>query len=67
MQPVDPSDPRKPNVQAAASIRAAILSGDLAPGSRLPSVHELAATFEVSAGTIHTAIRTLRDEGYVRR
>lgn len=66
MQPVDPSDPRKPNVQAAASIRAAILSGDLAPGSRLPSVHELAATFEVSAGTIHTAIRTLRDEGYVR-
>src|SRR5215472_4861020 len=66
MQPLDPADPRKPNVKAAASIRAAILSGELEPGSRLPSVHDLAGLFGVSAGTIHTAIRTLRDEGFVR-
>jgi putative hydrolases of HD superfamily len=66
MQPIDPADPRKPNVKVAASIRAAILSGELEPGSRLPSVHELAGLFGVAAGTIHVAIRTLRDEGFVR-
>jgi len=66
MQPLDPSDPRKPNVKVAASIRAGILSGELDPGSRLPSVHDLAGIFGVSAGTVHTAVRTLRDEGYVR-
>jgi len=66
MQPVDRDDPRKPNVKIAASIRAAILSGELEPGSRLPSVSELAGFFGVAAGTIHTAIRTLRDEGFVR-
>lgn len=66
MQIMDPADPRKPNVKIAASIRAAILSGELEPGSRLPSVAELAMFFGVAAGTIHTAIRTLRDEGFVR-
>jgi putative hydrolases of HD superfamily len=66
MQPTDPADPRKPNVKVAASIRAAILSGELEPGTRLPSVHELAGFFAVSAGTIHAAVRTLRDEGFVR-
>jgi putative hydrolases of HD superfamily len=66
MQQTDPDDPRKPNVKVAASIRAAILSGELEPGSRLPSVGELARFFGVAAGTVHTAIRTLRDEGFVR-
>jgi len=66
MQPMDPDDPRRPNVKIAASIRAAILSGELEPGSRLPSVAELAMFFGVAAGTIHTAIRTLRDEGFIR-
>jgi 5'-deoxynucleotidase YfbR-like HD superfamily hydrolase len=66
MQPVDPDDPRKPNVKIAASIRAAILSGELEPGARLPSVAELSTFFVVAAGTIHAAIRTLRDEGFVR-
>jgi 5'-deoxynucleotidase YfbR-like HD superfamily hydrolase/biotin operon repressor len=66
MQPIDPADKRQPNVQIAASIRAAILTGELEPGSQLPSGHELAEFFGVSRMTVTAAIRTLRDEGFVR-
>jgi len=66
MQPIDPDDPRKPNVQIAGSIRAAILSGELEPGARLPSGNDLAEFFGVSRMTVVAAIRTLRQEGFVR-
>jgi|GEM_PF-1076517 putative hydrolase of HD superfamily len=66
MQHIDPADPRQPNVQIAASIRAAILTGELAPGSQLSAGHQLAKFFGVSRMTIQTAIRTLREEGFVR-
>ena len=66
MQPMDLADPRQPNVQIAASIRAAILTGELAPGARLPSGHELAEFFHVSRMTVQNAIRTLESEGFVR-
>lgn len=66
MQPIDPAEKRQPNVQIAASIRAAILTGELEPGSQLPPGHELAKFFGVSRMTVQTAIRTLRDEGFVR-
>jgi 5'-deoxynucleotidase YfbR-like HD superfamily hydrolase/biotin operon repressor len=65
MQPIDPADKRQPNVQIAASIRAAILSGEVEPGSQLPTGHELAKFFGVSRMTVQTAIRTLRGEGFV--
>jgi 5'-deoxynucleotidase YfbR-like HD superfamily hydrolase/biotin operon repressor len=65
MQPIDQADKRQPNVQIAASIRAAILTGELEPGSQLPAGHELARFFGVSRMTVQTAIRTLRDEGFV--
>lgn len=63
---MDPDDPRRPNVKIAASIRAAILSGELKPGSRLPSNLELASFFGVSAMAVQTAVRKLREEGFVR-
>jgi putative hydrolases of HD superfamily len=66
MQPLDPADKRKPNVQIAASIRAAILAGELEPGSQLPTVRDLTAFFGVSSATVGAAIRTLREEGFVR-
>jgi len=66
MQPMDPADKRQPNVKIAASIRAAILSGELAPGERLPSGPELAQFFGVAGMTVQKAIRTLADEGFVR-
>jgi 5'-deoxynucleotidase YfbR-like HD superfamily hydrolase/DNA-binding transcriptional regulator YhcF (GntR family) len=66
MQPTDPADKRRPNVQIAASIRAAILTGELEPGAQLPTGAELARFFGVSHMTVQAAIRTLRDEGFVR-
>jgi putative hydrolase of HD superfamily len=66
MQPINRTDKRPPNVQIAASIRAAILSGELEPGAQLPAGHELAKFFGVSRMTVQTAVRTLREEGFVR-
>jgi putative hydrolases of HD superfamily len=66
MQPIDPEDKRQTNVQVAASIRAAILTGEYAPGARLPANHELAEFFGVSRMTVQRAIDTLREEGFVR-
>lgn len=66
MQPIDAADPRSPYVKIAASIRAAILSGELEPGAQLPSGEELAKFFGVTRATIGGAIRALRDEGFVR-
>jgi putative hydrolases of HD superfamily len=66
MQPINRTDKRPPNVQIAASIRAAILGGELEPGAQLPTGHELAEFFGVSRMTVQTAVRTLREEGFVR-
>jgi 5'-deoxynucleotidase YfbR-like HD superfamily hydrolase len=63
---MDPADTRQPNVKIAASIRAAILSGELGPGQRLPSGPELARFFGAANMTVQKAIRTLTDEGFVR-
>jgi 5'-deoxynucleotidase YfbR-like HD superfamily hydrolase len=65
MQPIDPEDPRRPYIKVAASIRAAILAGDLEPGTQLPTGDQLAETFGVSRNTIINATRLLRDEGFV--
>jgi putative hydrolases of HD superfamily len=65
MEPIDRADPRRPYVQIAASIRTAILSGELTPGAQLPTTDELAKFYGVSGATVSSAVRTLRDEGYV--
>lgn len=66
MQSIDPGDKRQTSVQVTASIRAAILTGELAPDSRLPSNHELAEFFGVARATVQKAVDTLREEGFVR-
>src|SRR6516165_9803514 len=66
MQPIDRADSRKPYVQVAASIRAAILSGEFEPGAQLPNGGELSRFFGVARATIGSAVRVLRTEGYVR-
>src|ERR1700748_48791 len=67
MQPVDTTDPRKPYIQIASSIRAAILSGELEPGAPLQTGQELADFFGVSRMTVVSALRVLREAGFIRR
>ncbi|MFI5622581.1 GntR family transcriptional regulator [Nocardioides sp. NPDC051685] len=60
---LDPDDPRPPYQQVASSLRAAILTRKIGPGEKLPSQHELAATYGVARMTIQQALRILKDEG----
>jgi len=49
----------------AASLRAQITSGELAPGAQLPTEHELAGRHEVSRQTARNALLLLVSEGLV--
>jgi 5'-deoxynucleotidase YfbR-like HD superfamily hydrolase len=65
MQPTDAADKRPPFQKIASSIRAAILMGEFEPGAQLPPGRELAEFFGVAPMTVHQAVRSLRDEGFV--
>lgn len=62
---LDPDDARAPYMQVASRLRAAILTGQYAPGDKLPSGPELAAQFKVARMTVQQAIRLLRTEGLI--
>ncbi len=47
-------------------IEAALLTGELSPGERLPSERELMAQFAVSRSTVREALRVLESRGAVR-
>ncbi len=49
------------------NLRGQILSGNFAPGTRLPSVRELAATWGSSVFTIQTALKELVKQGWIDR
>ncbi|MFF4268814.1 GntR family transcriptional regulator [Streptomyces sp. NPDC001536] len=51
--------------QVAAAIREAILSGEFAPESLLPSEAQLMARYQVSRPTVRNAIAALRAEGLI--
>lgn len=51
--------------QVADDIRASIESGELPPGAKLPSEHDLADIYQVARVTIRAAIQHLRDSGLV--
>ncbi|MGW4425759.1 GntR family transcriptional regulator [Streptosporangium sp. NPDC004631] len=52
-------------LQIAADIRSRIVTGELPPGTRLPSRHDLAAHWGVAEGVVREAIRQLAVEGLV--
>jgi DNA-binding transcriptional regulator YhcF (GntR family) len=62
---LDPNDPRPPYVQVASVLRAAILTGSIPPGDRLPSGPELSQRYGVARQTVQNAIKVLRDEGLI--
>jgi GntR family transcriptional regulator len=51
--------------QVAADLREKIVSGQFAPGAKLPSEHDLVGTYGVSRPTIREAVDVLRGEGLV--
>jgi DNA-binding GntR family transcriptional regulator len=57
--------PEPPSRQLAAIIRAQIESGELPPGSQLPSIVKLAEKYELASATVNKAIRLLKSEGLV--
>ena len=63
---IDPTSDRPVFKQIADRLRAAILSGELAPGARMPSEQELMDAHGVARGTIRQAMNVLRGEGLVR-
>ncbi|MGY3204067.1 GntR family transcriptional regulator [Streptomyces sp. TE5632] len=60
------ADNRAPYAQIAAHYTGLITSGELPPGSLLPSIKNLAQEWKVSTATAEKALRKLRTEGLVR-
>ncbi len=52
--------------QITQEIEKAVRSGELAPGSRLPSMNELAEDLKISRETVKKAYGILRDRGIIR-
>jgi GntR family transcriptional regulator len=52
-------------VRVIQSITKLIESGQLKPGDKLPTYHELADQYHVSVSTVQTALRVLRDRDLV--
>ena len=52
-------------VQLAALLRGKIADGELPAGSRLPTLKELSATYDLAEMTVRKALRVLADEGVI--
>jgi GntR family transcriptional regulator/MocR family aminotransferase len=64
--PIDRNKPEPLYRQIYQCIRTRILSGQLAPGTRLPSTRHLADDLRVARSTVVQAFEQLRAEGYIR-
>lgn len=58
-------DSRPTYLQVADVLREEITQEQLQPGDRLASVRALASRFDVATITVQSALRVLRDEGYI--
>ncbi|MFE3070288.1 GntR family transcriptional regulator [Streptomyces sp. NPDC059247] len=61
----DIEDRRSLHQRIAADLRDEIMSGDLAPGAKLPSTVHLKARFDASNATVQKALQLLKDEQLV--
>ena len=62
---IDPDDTAPPSEQIRTKVLAAVQSGELAPGARLPPVRTLAAELGVAANTVAKAYRALEHDEVV--
>lgn len=53
-------------LQIVSEIKKQIISGKLVPGTRIPSVRELALTYKVNPNTMQKALTELEDEGLIK-
>ena len=60
---VDPASPTAPFEQVRTQLAALVAQGDLAPGTRLPTVRQLAADLGLAANTVARAYRELEADG----
>jgi GntR family transcriptional regulator len=54
-----------PYLQLAEILEARIKSGELAPGTRVPSITDLMGTYDIGKNTAIRAVKELRDKGLV--
>ncbi|TDC01611.1 GntR family transcriptional regulator [Nonomuraea longispora] len=57
--------PEPPYLQIVAEIRTRILTGDLRPGDRMPSIRQIAQRWGVAIATATKVMAALRDDGLV--
>ena len=62
---IDPQATRPLFEQLADQVRAAAVRGEVAPGERLPTARDLAASLDVNVHTVLRAYQDLRDEGLI--
>ncbi len=62
---LDPTSSVPPFRQLHDAVIAAVAAGELAPGSRLPTVRALAAELSIATNTVASAYRTLEEAGVV--
>jgi GntR family transcriptional regulator len=62
---VDSSSPVPPYEQIRAQVGAMVDAGVLTPGTRLPSIRQLAGDLGLAGGTVARAYRELEQEGVV--
>ncbi|WP_106813702.1 GntR family transcriptional regulator [Microbacterium timonense] len=62
---IDPRSPVPPFEQLRAGFVAAVGSGELAPGARLPTVRRLAEDLGIAPGTVARAYRELEASGII--
>lgn len=62
---IDPRSAVPLYAQIASRLRAAIAGGQLAPGTGLPSVRQLASQLRINPATVVQAYRELEREGFV--
>ena len=62
---LEPDDPTPPYEQLRRQLVAAIESGVLAAGTRLPTVRQLAGDLGVAAGTVMRAYAALEENGLI--
>ena len=62
---VDDDDPTPPYEQIRVQVARLVMTGDLAVGSRLPSIRQLAGDLGLAPGTVARAYRELEAAGVV--